>query len=266
MRNINSNLSTYILDQESGYSMQELDDVEIICYDIKIYVTQSLRRRVIDWYHLYINHPGGSRLTKTIRGVCSWKGLGTQADLFAKICKTCQQFKNRKTMYGHLPPNNIAELKPWDTVHVDLIDLYRNSIIQQQPGGTVVRKNVSLTCMTIIDPATGWFEIVNIPMFDLEEGKIYHYECIDKSSARVSQLFNNTCLCRYPRPRKVVFENGSEFKRDSTPLLKDFNIKPVINSVKNPQANAPVEQVHQVILNMPVTKYIDNKVFDYIDP
>ena len=79
-------------------------------------------------------------------------------------------------------------------------------------------------------------------------------------------MFNNTCLCRYPRPRKVVFDNGSEFKQDLTPLLKDLDIKSELNSVKNPQANAPVEQVHKVILNMIFTKDIDNKFFDYIDP
>ena len=36
--------------------------------------------------------------------------------------------------------------------------------------------------------------------------------------------------------------------------------------VKNPQANAPVEQVNKLILNMLVTKDIGNKVFDYIYP
>ena len=35
-------------------------------------------------------------------------------------------------------------------------------------------------------------------------------------------------------------------------------------SVKNPQANYPVEILHQVILNMLVTKDIDKKVFAYI--
>ena len=91
-------------------------------------------------------------------------------------------------------------------------------------------------------------------------------EYTDKSSARVSQLFNNTCLCIYPRPRQVVFDNRSEFKRDFTPLLKDFNIKTVLMSVRKPQANAPVEQVNQVILKMLVTKYLGTKVFNYIDP
>ena len=62
-----------------------------------------------------------------------------------------------------------------------------------------------------------------------------------------------------------MFDNGYEFKRYFTPLLKDFDTKPVLTSVNNPQANAPVERVHQVILNMLVTKDSDKKVFDYID-
>ena len=79
-------------------------------------------------------------------------------------------------------------------------------------------------------------------------------------------MFNNTWLCIYPRPHKEVFDNGSEFKWDFTPLLKYFDIKRVLTSVKNPQSHATVERVHQVILNMLVTKDLDNKVFDYIDP
>ena len=142
--------------------MQELDDVEIICYDRKIHVPQSLSSRVIDWYHFYLNHPGGIRPGKKIWEVYYWKGLVTQADLLSKTCKTCKQFKKRKTLYGHLPHNSIAERKPWDTVHVDLIGPYINSIRQHQPGGTVIRNNSSLTCMKMIDTTTGWFEIAGI--------------------------------------------------------------------------------------------------------
>ena len=36
--------------------------------------------------------------------------------------------------------------------------------------------------------------------------------------------------------------------------------------IKNPQYNSPVEQVHQVILNILVTKDLDNKVFNYTGP
>ena len=79
-------------------------------------------------------------------------------------------------------------------------------------------------------------------------------------------MFNNTWLFRYLCPRKVVFDNGSEFKQDFNPLLKDFNIKTFLTSVKNPQANSPIDQLHQVILNILVTKELYKKIFEYIDP
>ena len=63
-----------------------------------------------------------------------------------------------------------------------------------------------------------------------------------------------------------MFDNFFEFKQYFTPFLKDFDIKPVLTSVNNPQDNAPVQRVHQVILNMLVTRYLDNKVFNYIYP
>ena len=101
--------------------MQDIDDAEIVCYDIKIYVPQSMYRSVIDWYHFYLDHTSGSRLAKEIRYVCYWKYIVMQAGCFAKTCKICQQFKMRKILYGHLPPNHIAELKTWDSVREDLI-------------------------------------------------------------------------------------------------------------------------------------------------
>ena len=172
--------------------MQELYDVEIIFYNRKIYVPQSLRRRVLDWYHFYLNHAGVSILEKTIGKVRYWKLLFTQVELFDEMCKTCQQFKKRKTIYGLLPPKNITDLKPQNKVHVDLNGPHRKFIRQQQPGGTFIINNASLTCMTNIDPATGQFEIVEIPMFDLEEVTIGNDEYIDKSYFRVSQMFNST--------------------------------------------------------------------------
>ena len=61
-----------------------------------------------------------------------------------------------------------------------------------------------------------------------------------------------------------MLDNVYEFKLDFTSLLKYFDIKPVLTTIKNPQADAPIDRVHQVILNMPVTKDIDNKCLDYI--
>ena len=118
------------MDQRSGYSMQALYEVKIIFYDSKIYLPQNLHRCVLDWYQLYLNHPGGSRIPKTIREVFYWKGLFMQADLIAKTCKICRKFKNIKTLYGHLPPKNIASLKTWNSLHVKDKEYHIHKIIK----------------------------------------------------------------------------------------------------------------------------------------
>ena len=88
------------------------------------------------------------------------------------------------------------ELQTWDLAHVDLICTYSNSIRQQHPGGAIMQKDDSLTCTTMIDPVTGWFKILEILTFDLDEVTGGNDEYIDKSYARVKQMFNNTWLCR----------------------------------------------------------------------
>ena len=63
-----------------------------------------------------------------------------------------------------------------------------------------------------------------------------------------------------------MFDNGSEFKKDFVPLLKDWSIKPQPTTIKNPQSNSPVERIHQVLRNMFLTKNFPEHTFDYIDP
>ena len=49
---------------------------------------------------------------------------------------------------------------------------------------------------------------------------------IDQYSDRIYKIFNEVWMSRYPRPRKLIFGNGCEFKKKFTPLLKYFSVKP----------------------------------------
>jgi len=40
------------------YSMQHIEGYVLLCYKDKIYIPQSLRQRVLSWYHEYLLHPG----------------------------------------------------------------------------------------------------------------------------------------------------------------------------------------------------------------
>ena len=131
-----------------------------------------------------------------------------------------------------MPPNMIAELKTWDSVHVGLIGSYSNYIRQKYPGGVIIKNNVSLTWMTIIDPTTGWLEIFNITTYDINEVTGGNCEYINKSSAGFSQLFNTTRISRYQYTRKVMIDNGSELKKYFSLFLRYFDIKPVLTTTK----------------------------------
>jgi len=118
---------------------------------------------------------------------------------------------------------------------VDLIGPYTVKVNQEQPGQIIKEVELQLTCMTFLDPATGWFEIAEVPYLDIEDVKNKNKTTIDKSSARIIQIFNDVWLSRYPRPKKVIFDNGSEFKKDFVPLLQEFAIKPTCTTIKNLQ-------------------------------
>ena len=67
-------------------------------------------------------------------------------------CRKCQNQKGKmcKRKYGKLPPKD-AITRPWHTVCVDLIGPFD---ITDHNSTTM-----EVMCLTIIDPATGWFEI-----------------------------------------------------------------------------------------------------------
>jgi hypothetical protein len=238
---------------DSQWEYKVVEGFKLIHVHNKIYVPKSLRERALNWYHHYLCHPGGDRLAKTLTQVCIWKGIVSQARKLCQQCPTCQKFKKRSTKYGHLAPKEAETLEPWHTVCVDLIGTYSIKAKVRQTDGSIKNYDLSLLCMTFIDPATGWFEIVEVPL-------------IDQSSARISKLFDEVWLSRYPRPRKVIYDNGSEFKKNFQPLLEDFAIQPTCTSIKNPQSNAILERIHQVVGSMLKTRDLANIVFDVVDP
>ena len=71
----------------------------------------------------------------------------------------------------------------------------------------------------------------------------------------------------YPgTPDQVLYDNGSEFKKDFQPMLKDFAIQATYTSIKNPQSNAILEQIHQVVGSMLKTQDLKEKIFDSWKP
>jgi transposase InsO family protein len=112
---------------------------------------------------------------------------------------------------------------PW-TVHFELTD---------QPGTTIVQQ---LQALTIIDKGTGWPEFIATQ---------------SKSSQQIAILFDGAWLCRYPRPNRVVFDNGGEFMGgEFQELLASYGVTPVPTTVRNPKSNGVIERVHLTMGDM----------------
>jgi transposase InsO family protein len=105
----------------------------------------------------------------------------------------------------------------------------------------------------MIDPATGWFEI-------------HQYD--DKRSITVANIAEQEWFSRYPWPTQITYDRGSEFiGKDFQSMIKnDYGIKGKPITVRNPQANAIVERVHQVIGNIIRTFELESNYLDEDDP
>jgi hypothetical protein len=98
-------------------------------------------------------------------------------------------------------------------------------------------KIMDFMCLTIIDPATGWFEMVELPaisqLIEKEEKKTIKLT-IEKLSAEVARFFNQQWLSRYPRAKCITYDNGGEFKLHFESLCDSFGIISMPITVKNP--------------------------------
>ena len=230
------------LECHPDYFSKTVDGTEVILFHKKIYVPKPLRHRVISWYHDMLVHPGAKRTELTIRQHLVWPGLTEHVENYVKSCHQCQRCKTPRKKYGHLPIKEMQD-NPWDTVCVNLIGPYT---IQTKEG-----KELSLQAMTMCDPATGWFEI---------------HEVKSKAAEVTAVTFDQQWLCRYPRPKRVIFDNGNEFLgKDFQELLESYGIEAVPTTIKNPQANY-VERVHQTLGNMLRTFELEDYSFDTGDP
>ena len=116
----------------------------------------------------------------------------------------------------------------------------------------------------MIDPTSSWFEIVELPLVTQQttltvngKEKVSKELIFDKSSNQIARLVNKIWLCRYPRCRHLIYNNKLEFKLHFETLCHSYGIKRKPTMIKNPQANAICEHIHQVLGTMMCTSEID---------
>ena len=98
----------------------------------------------------------------------------------------------------------------------------------------------------MIDPATGWFEMAQIP---------------NKTAEETADITKNTLFTRCPLPQQIVFDRGTEFMAEfSNKCQNYYGLKRKPITTRNPQSNAIIEQIHQTIINIIRTFDVSNIV------
>ena len=87
--------------------------------------------------------------------------------------------------------------------------------------------------LSMVDPTTGWVEFC----------QLYG----TPTAYRVQQILDSVWLSRYPRPKEIGMDNGSEFKGVFLDLCSNRGLKPKRSLPWNPQANSILERIHQVL-------------------
>jgi hypothetical protein len=215
----------------------------LITYNERIVVPKTIQADLLKWYHEVLCHPGMNRTEETIRQNFTWRNLRDDVQKFCKTCDVCQRTKRDTKNYGHLPEKE-AESLPWEKLCVDLIGPYS---FKRKNG-----KILTLQCVTMIDPATCWFEMREIK---------------EKSAITVANNVEKAWLTRYPKPMEIVYDQGNEFLGEFANMIEnDYDIKKKPITKRNPQANAIIERVHQTIGNMIRTFEINKIDLDMHDP
>ena len=224
----------------SAYSVKEVEGVELIHCRNKIVVPSTLIQRVMSWYHEMLCHPGTVKMEKTINRVYTWPKMRKDIEQKIKTCPTCQKCKRSMKNKNGLLPEKEAEVTKWNRVN---LDCWGPKTIKQKNGF-----DYEIYVLTMVDPVTGWFEYAQL------------YEA--PTAMRCQELFRTTWLSRYPRPREIGFDNGSEFKAE---LTRNMGLKECKSLPWNPQSKTILERIHQVLQDCLVTLDLDNVDIDEDD-
>ena len=103
----------------------------------------------------------------------------------------------------------------------------------------------------MIDPVTGWFEIAPLAK---------------RNAYEVQKAFDSYWLARYPRPKEVGMDNGSEFKMEFSDLVVNYGMIKKPSTAYKPQSNGIIERVHQVLGNVLRTFGLEERELDTHNP
>ena len=192
----------------------------------KIVLPKSLLSATIKWYHHIMGHAGAYRLYQSISQVLYVPGLKEAVRTFCKHCDACQRYKNLGPGIGHVPPRD-ETMVPSEQIAIDTVGPWSINV----PGFG----KVTINAYSIIDTVTNLLELKRATQ-------------MNPTGLESVQVLEDTWLSRYPKPVRIIYDQGTEYRNiDFESFLVSQGITGCPSTVKNPQSNAILERVHDVM-------------------
>jgi len=138
--------------------------------------------------------------------------------------------KKQDKKHSLLPPKPTLEIIPWHTLCIDLVGPYKFGN-EKKP-----EPYIEFHCMTMIDPATGFFDIADISQ---------------KTTDVIANWLEFHWLSQHPWPTEIAMDKGSEFAAEACDTLKnEYGFVRKIITSRNPQSNSIIERCHKTLNNM----------------
>ena len=217
------------------YTMQHFGTTELVCHrppgtqNSRINLRDALIDQTITWYLKMLQHAGTDNLHLTMARHFYANGLKARTQEIVKNCSDCQKYTLTGQGYGHLATRE-TQVAPWFEVAIDAI-LGPWEI--PLPRGNDV---CEFHALTMIDTVTNLTEMVRVP---------------NTTAQPAAQAFKISWLFKYPRPVCLIHDQGTVFMGEAFQAsLRQWGIRNAPIGVRNPQANAVCERMHQVVGNI----------------
>jgi len=153
-------------------------------------------------------------------------GLRSTAQKVCKSCEFCGTAKKSEKKCGLLPPKPTPEIIPWHTLAVDLVGPCKFGDPKKP------KTYMELCVMTMIDPATGFFDCIEINKKCAD--------CVASSHAILGRL----------RSPWIKEANLPEKLRSCSGMNVALLERQLPATSHNPQANSMFEHLHKTLHNM----------------
>ena len=202
---------------EPELAMRVFDEFRDICG------VNRLSLMIVRFYHETMAHAeGAGRLARTIKQHFHHSDIDNVCKQHIEACNTCALNKRGGKIYGETAPRD-ASVLPWQEVHCDSIGPWKIDLRA---------RTLTFHALTMVDPCTNLVEIKRTLTTTAQEN---------------AAALENTWLARYPRPLRIVTDQGPEFSQEFTDMCGNHGITHSTSTSRNPQGNAIIERTHQTI-------------------